>query len=136
MRIFSLAVLIWVTRAYAADISGDWIAQVSGNFGDPQYFRATLRTDGAKLDGSWNDGSLEGSITGTSLEFSIRQPGGHALGTFKGSLHSADLSGEGVMEGPRRGANRAGKQPVTWKMTRSPKPSAGGPKTWDFEPKE
>src|SRR6266567_1451440 len=137
MRIFSFTVLIWLARAYAGvDLSGDWIAQVSGGFGDPQYFRATLRMDGAKLSGSWNDASFEGALTGDSVEFSVRQGVGQTLGTFKGRVQGADLSGEGLMEGSRRGSSRAGKQPITWKMSRAPKPSAGGPKTWDFEPKE
>jgi amidase len=137
MRISTLAILIWTVRlCTAADISGDWVAQVTGGFGDPQYFRTKLRMDGTKLAGSWNEASLEGAIMGDSIEFSVRQSGGQTVGTFKGRLQGADLSGDGVMEGQRRGAGRGGKQPVTWKMTRSAKPPAGGPKTWDFEPKE
>src|SRR6185369_347979 len=120
----------------AADVSGDWVAQVSGGFGDPQYFRVKLRVEGSKLAGSWNDGSVEGSLTGDIIEFTSKQPGGKALGAFKGRVAAAQLSGEGVLEAQRGGGARMGEQPVTWRMTRAPQPPAAGPKTWEYEPRE
>ena len=131
MKSSGLAVLICLARLCAADISGDWVAQVTGGFGDPQYFRTTLRVDGSKLTGSWNDGAIEGAITGGSVQFSVQAHGGRAAGSFQGRIETAGLAGEGVMEG-----GRGGKQAITWKMTRAPQPRAGGPKTWNFEPKE
>ena len=120
----------------AADISGDWIAQVSGGFGDPQYARVKLKVQGSKLAGSWNDISLEGSLAGDTVEFTPQQHGGKALGSFKGRIGAVELSGEGVMEAQRGGGGRMGRQPIVWNMTRAPNPTSGGPKTWDFEPKE
>jgi amidase len=138
MRFSRLTVFICLARLCAgADLSGDWVAQVSGGFGDPQYFRATLRVDGSKLTGSWNEGKLEGAVSGESVEFTAQQPGGRALGTFKGRMQAAELAGDGVMEGGRGGGGgRGGRQSIAWKMTRPAKAPTDGPKTWDFEPKE
>ena len=47
MRIAGFAVLMCLGRLCAADMSGDWIAQVAGGFGDGQYFRTTLKIDGS-----------------------------------------------------------------------------------------
>src|SRR4051812_37775765 len=124
MTVRTLALLLApVSFCAGADFSGDWIAQVSGGFGDPQYFRATLKGDGAKLAGSWNDASLDGATTGDTLEFSVHPTHGRGSGTFKARLLGAEISGQGEMDGLR------GRQTVSLKMTRSPQPRAGGPKT-------
>ena len=135
MRILVLPILIATARlCMASDLSGGWIAQVS-SFGDPQYSRATLRSDGAKLAGSWNEWKLEGDVSGERLEFSLHQPDGKLVGKLTGKIQSAEISGDGMLEQRAREGRRE-MQPVTWKMTRASKEPTGGPKTWDFEPKE
>ena len=135
MKNLTLPILISIARlCTAADLSGAWIAQVS-SFGDPQYSRATLRCEGTKLSGSWNEWKLEGAISGEHLEFSLHQSDGKLVGKLTGQIQSAELSGEGMLE-QRAREGRRDMQPVTWKMMRSAKERAGGPKTWDFEPKE
>ena len=105
----------------AADVSGEWVAQIS-RLGDLTYARVTLKAEGPKLSGTWNGSKLEGTVSGDHLEFS-------ANGKFTGGWKGAELAGEGTMGG------RGGEGPVTWKMTRPIAPP-GAPKTWDYEPKE
>ena len=121
-------ILIPTLRLLAADASGKWIAQITGS-GDPQYMRVELRTGGSRLSGKMGEWRIDGTITGTHVEFTALQAGGKIAGTFKGEAHASDLSGEGTLTTAR------GSQNVTWKMTQPPQPPAAA-KTWDFEPKE
>ncbi len=113
----------------AADLSGNWMAQIT-RFGQAQYARVALRIDGTKLAGTWNEWKLEGEVTGNHMAFSLHRPDGKLSGTFTGEIKAGELSGDGKMD------QRGGMQPVAWKMTRLLDPPAGGPKTWDFEPRE
>jgi hypothetical protein len=38
----------------AADIQGDWIAEVAAKGADPQYARVKLHAEGSSIAGSWN----------------------------------------------------------------------------------
>ena len=130
MKFIVFFVLIVAARlSVAADLSGDWMAQVT-RFGQAQYVRVTLRIDGGKLAGTWNQLKLDGEVTGNHVTFSLDQPDGKVSGTFAGEIGTAELSGDGKI------SQRGTMQPITWKMTRLLKPPADGPKTWDFEPRE
>jgi len=50
--------------APAADIQGDWIAELSAKGADPQYARVKLHLDGASITGTWNQLTLTGTATG------------------------------------------------------------------------
>jgi len=125
--------IIWLIAAVhicaAADISGNWIAQVSGA-GDPQYFRVNLHADGAKLTGTWNESKIEGAVEGDQVKLSILQS------ALTGSLKNGEVSGVGQMSMRRRAEGAAETQQIAWKLTRVAEPPKGGPKTWDFVPKE
>ncbi len=124
--LFSLA----TTFAAGADLSGEWIAQVT-RLGESQYVRVTLVQDGAKLTGNWGKLEIDGSVAGSRVKFSFR--GNGASGSFDGAIDGAELSGQGAMD-QRRGS--AMPQTVAVKLQRAVAPPKGGAKTWDFQAKE
>jgi hypothetical protein len=81
--------------AQAADVSGEWVFEVStgqGN-GSPTF---TFQQDGEKLTGTYKglfgEATLKGSVTGKTLKFSFT---GHAQGnelvvTYDGEIESDD----------------------------------------------
>jgi len=118
----------------AADLSGNWIAEVS-RYGQPQYWRVSLEDQGGKLTGIWNASRISGKVTGETIQFSVIEPDGRAGGSFTGSVTPEGIAGKGTLAA-RGGGAQGELQPGTLKMTRIPSPPAGGPKTWDFQPKE
>ncbi len=115
-------IVIAALPALGADLSGDWVAQVVGA-GDPQYFRVALRNENGKLGGTMAGARVEGAVTGNHVELTAFQPDGKIGATYKGEVNGTEISGSGP-------------QNSTWKMTRPAAPPSGGPKTWDFDPKE
>jgi acetamidase/formamidase len=134
MHVTLFVLLVLAAPLRVADFTGDWLAQSANNPRDPQYARVMLRAEGLKLTGNWNESSLEGTITEDRVEFSIHGADRSVVGSFKGRMEGAALSGEVSMVAGTAG--RGGSGPITWKLARAPQPPPGGPKTWDFEPKE
>lgn len=130
MRHTLVSILLSVTPLFAADVSGTWIARVTGPLlREPQYAHVVLRINGKKLTGTWNKSEIDGSVDGGHIEISV-DPGGK----FAGELHGARIEGEGTLE-MRAGENRRATASVQWELTREP--SAGrAPKTWIFKPTE
>jgi len=138
MKTLALVVLILGAPLCAADISGNWISEITTGFGESQYARVAMRADGEKLNGSWGALKLEGAIAGNKMNISLSAPDGRSAGLLSGSIGTAGLSGEGSVSlqrgGGGRGAGSGEMTKVVWKMTREPQPPPGGPKTWDFKP--
>jgi acetamidase/formamidase len=115
----------------AADIQGDWIAQVTAKGADPQYARVKLHAEGASITGSWNQLTLTGTI-GDRLNLSLFRNGAPA-GTLTAAANDSGFSGDGRMRlGGRGGAGQ--ETVVAFKLTRPTVPPPGGPRTLDFEP--
>jgi acetamidase/formamidase len=126
------------TPLRAADISGNWISEITTGFGESQYARVALHAEGGKLGGSWGAWKVDGAISGSKVTISLSTPEGRPEGTLSGAMAGADLAGEGSVAVQRGGGGRAAAgEPakVAWKLTREPQPPPGGPKTWEFEPK-
>jgi acetamidase/formamidase len=121
------AILI-AASAYAADLSGEWIAEISSG-GDPQYARVALKSDGAKLSGTWNGSPLEGAVSTDSI--TLTPPGGSL--TAKGV--GTEWKGSGKMAIRQRQNDAAEPQQVAFKLTKIPAAPAS-PRTIDFAPKE
>jgi acetamidase/formamidase len=121
-------ILISSIPAFGADVSGKWVAQVTGT-GDPQYFRVELKTEGGKLAGKMGEWKVEGFVTGSRVELTALQSDGRTAVAFKGDVRATELSGDGTMSAGR------GSPAVIWKMTRPPQAPVA-PKTWDLAPKE
>ena len=139
MKTLSFAVLILAAplSLWAADLSGDWISEITTGFGESQYARVALRADGGKLSGSWGALKIDGVVSGNKVTVSLSEPDGRSEGALSGTIGGTDLSGEGTFSVQRGGGGRGAGEPtkVVWKMTREPQPPRGGPKTWEFEPK-
>jgi amidase len=134
MRAASVLLLVAAARlCMAADISGDWIAEVLAKGADPQYARVNLQVTGSTLTGSWNQFKLEGAVTGDSVSISLLR-NGTVAGKLTGTASTGAVSGDGQMSGGGRGGGNQTEH-VSWKLTRPPQPPAKA-RTVDFEPKE
>jgi amidase len=119
--------------APAADIQGDWIAELSAKGADPQYARVKLHLDGASITGTWNQLTLTGTATGDRLNLNLQRNGASA-GTLAVTAGSSGFSGEGRISGGGRGG-RGGENTLSIKLSRPPTAPSGGPRTVDYEPR-
>lgn len=135
MRQILIAFLFSAAPLLAADPSGAWVAHITGPvLREPQYARVSLRVDGARISGTWNEWKVDGSVAGTGVELSLQRADGQPVGKLKGQLSGATLAGDGTLE-MRAGEGRRAAGLIRWELARPP--SAGrDPKTWTFEPKE
>lgn len=123
---------VFAGLSFAADIHGDWIAQISAKGADPQYAHVNLRVDGSSITGSWNELAVSGSANGDRLSLSLLRNGSNA-GTLSATATGSGFSGEGHIAGRGRGG-AGGQTSVSLKLTRPPVPPAGGPRTLDYDP--
>jgi len=115
----------------AADIQGDWIAEVTAKGADPQYARVKLHAEGASIAGTWNQLTVTGTL-GDHLNLSLSRNGAPA-GTLTAAASGSGFSGDGRMRmGGRGGPGQ--ESAVKFKLTRPIAPQPGGPRTLDFEP--
>jgi amidase len=137
---------IWIlfvaaSLSSAADIQGDWIAEVSAKGAESQYARVKLHVEGTSITGTWNQLAMTGTVSRDRLNLSLFSNGpsnnGPRNGTPAGTLvvteNSAGFSGEGRMIVGGRGGGGS-ENPVAIKLTRPAVPPPGGPRTVDFEP--
>jgi len=123
----------------AADIQGDWIAEVSAKGAEPQYARVKLHIEGTSITGTWNQLAVTGTASRDHLNLSLSNsgPNGPRNGTPAGTLvvteNSTGFSGEGRMSVGGRGAGGP-ENPVAIKLTRPAVHPPGGPRTLDYEP--
>ncbi|HVP00857.1 MAG TPA: acetamidase/formamidase family protein [Bryobacteraceae bacterium] len=120
-----LAVSLFVSTAWAADVSGTW--ELSAKvLGDTQYVRITLKADGNKVTGNLNELKLEGATDGDKISFTASRPNGEAFGTFEGSIRGGEIVGTALWRKTDK---------VEW-TARRPAAPPSAPRTLDFEPKE
>ena len=133
-------ILVTAHPALAADISGNYIAQVTTSpTAEKQYARVTLKVDGTAVSGVWGGRKVAGSLTGADLVLNLSEAAGGSAGALKGTVNGAVLAGGGnlapaVNRGGPGGPGAASSAPVgvTWTLTPYTPPTA--PKTYDFEP--
>jgi len=142
IKVLVLTAALSITRVcVAADLSGDWVGQLTGPFDSQytaQYNHVDIKADGAKLSGTWGSYALAGTLTGSKVAMSLTDSSGKSAGTLTGTVAGDTLTGTGMVVPARRmGAAGMGvAQPpseVAWNLTRAAKPPAT-PKTYDFEP--
>ena len=77
MRMAALFAVIAMSRpCMAADLSGNWIAQIPTQF-EPQYARVSLQVNGATVTGMWGDSKINGSLTADKLDFKLTSATGN-----------------------------------------------------------
>jgi acetamidase/formamidase len=139
-RIALLLFTIAIARVCtAADLSGDWVGQLTGQFDSlytGQYSHVALKAVGPRLTGTWGTNTFAGTLTGTTVSLTLINAAGKPTGTLTGGLSGDTLTGIGlVTPAPRPGATGA-PQPastVAWKLSRAATPPPA-PKTYNFEP--
>lgn len=136
-----VAVLTGPCGAAAAEISGNWVAEISGPMLlEPVYARVSLETTGDTVGGMWGSNSVKGSVKGSQVTLSVTDAEGAAAGELKGKIEAAEGVGTGMLAGlgRRRGGAGVGRAPmpqeVTWKLTREVTPPAK-PREINYEPK-
>jgi len=142
IKAFVLIAAMAITRlCLAADLSGDWVGQLTGPFDSQytaQYNHVTLKAAGTKLSGAWGAYTLAGTVAGAKVDISLTDGSGKPAGTLTGAMTGDTFSGTGSVVPARRagGGGMGAVQPpsdVTWKLTRAITPPAA-PKTYNFEP--
>lgn len=137
MRLLVCALLAPLCQA--ADLSGNYIAQMTRGTAAPQYTRVNLKVEGTRVSGLWGDYVISGTLSGTRLQLQLAEKDGKSAGQLSGSVNGEALSGDGNMMPPA--GNRGGfggrgastePLPLNWKLTAYRLPDK--PKTYDFEP--
>lgn len=144
MRWFRSALLIAglivsAQLAQAADLSGKWIAEITGpTLLEPAYAHVTLQNSANSLAGSWGADRISGSVKGADITFAVTNGEGSNIGSMTGKLSGDTIAGAGTLAGlGRRGGGFANRAPVPVEMkfvlTREPEPPAK-PREINYEP--
>ncbi len=123
----------------AADLSGDWVGQITGPFDSQytaQYNHVTLKEVDSKLSGNWGPYSFAGNLTGDKVSLTLTEASGKEAGTLSGMLDAGTFSGTGKVIPTRRGGMGLAPAPndVTWKLTPAATPPPS-PHTHEYDPK-
>jgi hypothetical protein len=102
MRTFLSSALLGVFAfaAFAADITGKWIAKVPGRGGNMQTYTFVFKADGAKLTGTLRAGAggnvalTDGKIDGDNISFVVVRTLGKSneiKDTYKGTVSGSEI---------------------------------------------
>ena len=105
----------------AATLDGVWEVTIT-RLGEPDYSRATFKTDGEKLTGQSDELTLEGTAQGDTVKFTAREKDGKVFGEFKGTL----------LEGVLVGTAKFGEESASWTAQRPAERPAGARTTHRF----
>ena len=119
--------LLAVNACWAADFSGEWIAEVSAKGAESQYARVHLASTGAALTGTWNQLKLDGSVKDKNVSFSLSH-NGTRVASLTGVEAVSSLEGEGQMAAGGRGGSAGQMEQVAWKLSRPVRRPAGAPR--------
>lgn len=125
-------VMLIVRCCTAADISGEWIAEIKTKMADPQYARVRLTVEGEEIKGVWGQMRVKGTVSGDRLHLALLRDGSPA-GTLNGTLAAGDYSGDGQTN-TAAGSGSAATETVTWRLTRPAQRPPTRPSVIDFEP--
>ena len=123
----------------AADLSGNWVGQITGPFDSPftaQYSHVSFKATDSKLSGKWGTYTIAGNLSGDTVKIELIESSGKTAGTFNGTLTAGVFSGTGTLIPSRRGGSMGEAPPneVKWQLS----PEAATPsssKTYDYDPK-
>src|SRR5450631_3084212 len=72
LKVFALTAAMAITRVcVAADLSGDWVGQLTGPFDSQytaQYSHVMLKATGPKVSGTWGNYAVAGTLAGAKVE--------------------------------------------------------------------
>jgi acetamidase/formamidase len=130
----SVFLIAMAAPCFAADLSGNWIAEIAAQ-GEPQYVRVSLQTNGSALTGTWGQTKIEGTLSGSSLDLKLSAADGSPAGTLTAMQNGDSISGTGsiVNRGGRGGGRAGGGGAINFTMKRPAAPPAM-PRDLKFEP--
>jgi acetamidase/formamidase len=131
-----IAVLAMNRVCMAADVSGNWIAQIATQ-GEPQYARVSLQVSGTSVSGLWGETKISGTLTADMLDIKLTSADGSAAGGLTGTFKGETFSGTGTLRtaGGRGGRGGGAAGPANITLVRPVSPPAK-PRTINFEPKD
>ncbi len=143
---FLFALLVAGKSGAAADLSGKWIAAIG-----TQYARVSLVDESGKLNGTWGEFKLTGTISGDKVDLFLTDDSGAVAGSLTGTISGDSVSGTGTVSMPRGaergsmgggmggtggGFSRGGSgRPMEFSLTRALVPPAA-PREIRFEPND
>jgi acetamidase/formamidase len=120
--------------AAAADISGDWIAQIlAQGQAEPQYARVSLKVEGSAVGGMWGELRIDGTLAGGKIDLKLGDSAGVLTGLVTGDAITGTGSGIRPARGGRGGRGGGGGGPVSFVLKRPAVPPAA-PRSINFEP--
>ena len=114
MRVLACALLAEVCSA--ADLSGNYIAQVTRGTAAAQFARVNLNVQGTRVSGLWGQYSVEGTVTGTKVTLKLAEKNGKSAGELSGSVTGDVLAGDGNMA-PTAGNGLSGRASAMLRST-------------------
>ena len=118
-----LFLMTFAATLAAADISGSWRLNLVTFGEETGASRLELKVDGNKLTGKLNELTVDGTVEGDSLKFTLTRPDGEKFATLEGRVSGEELKGT---------AHRQNDD-LEWIARRLIKPTAA-PQTRTFEP--
>src|SRR5580692_378270 len=110
MKAAALFAVIAMNRlSTAADLSGNWIAQIATQ-GEPQYTRVSLQVNGTTVTGMWGGSEIDGTLMADRLDIKLTSAGNPA-GALTGTLTGSTFTGTGTVRaaaGARGGGGGGG----------------------------
>jgi acetamidase/formamidase len=137
--LWMIGLIVSVQSAQAADLSGKWIAEITGpTLLEPAYAHVKLQNSGTSLAGNWGADTISGSVKGADIIFTVVNGEGSNIGSMSGKLAGDAIAGAGTLAGlGRRTGGFANRAPVPVEMkfvlTREPEPPAK-PRDINYEP--
>lgn len=92
---FKLTLLLAVTSGFlsASDISGTWSFNLVSFGEEIAHASVELKLDGNKVSGKLNELTLDGTVKGDQVQFTLTRPGGEKFGTLEGRINGNELTG-------------------------------------------
>src|SRR5215470_528819 len=91
-----LVLVVMNSPCMAADLSGDWIAQIATQ-GEPQYSRVSLQVNETAVSGTWGDSKIDGSLTGGKLAIKLISASGAPAGALDATITGDTIIGTGTV---------------------------------------
>ena len=140
IKLAALIAVIAMNRVcMAADVSGNWIAQIATQ-GEPQYARLSLQVNGTSVTGLWGEAKVVGTLNADKLDIKLTSTDGSSAGALTGTFRGDIFTGAGTVRiaGGGRGGGGGGRGggasgPVNITFVRPVTPPAK-PRTINFEP--
>src|SRR6516165_2885592 len=109
IKLATLFAVISMSRiCMAADISGNWIAQIATQ-GEPQYARVSLQVNGTSVTGLWGEAKINGTLAADKLDIELTSADGSSAGALTGTFKGDTFTAVGtVRNAGGRGGGRGG----------------------------